>query len=164
METSTSIGQSGTVVSMVVQLRGHLPADIGTVAWFAYSNAHISPFIPCYFGSGGLPPAYSIGALGQFDPDAAWWVFQELGQLCYRNYAAIANQWIIPITRAFENDAMAVQPDLDAVLIRLYEKSPERARRLMRTYVHAQAAEALETARRLSAEIKGRYLANTVIG
>ena len=55
METSTSIGWAGTVVSMVVEYRQDVPKDIGTLAWFAYANTLLAPFVPCYLGSEGLP-------------------------------------------------------------------------------------------------------------
>ncbi|QTQ13875.1 C69 family dipeptidase [Treponema parvum] len=163
METSTSVGWAGTVVSMVVEFRRDMPKEIGTLAWFSYGNTLISPFLPCYLGSEGMPHAYSIGEINEFDPKSAWWTFQDVGQLCYRNYQKIAKEWIIPVFRQFETEQFEVQPDLEAFLIKLYEKNPEAAKRLMRTYTHSQANTAMELAQQLSKEIKGRFLANTII-
>ena len=163
METSTSIGWAGTVVSMVVEYRQDVPKDIGTLAWFAYANTLLAPFVPCYLGSEGLPYAYKIGEINQFDPKSAWWVFQDVGQLCYRNYEKIAKELVIPTFRQFEDDAIAVQPTLEAFLAELYEKDPAAAKRLMKAYTDSLANKAIEIAKQLSNEIKGRFLANTIL-
>lgn len=163
MEVSTSVGQAGTVVSTVHQLRKDLPADVGVVSWYGMANAHISPFTPHYFGSKGMPESYQHAEIANYNPNSAWWVYQEVGQLCYRNYETIANELVIPEFRKMEDTLLANQEKMDALFLDLYEEDPEDANQMMRQFTHSQASLGLEKAREFSQHIKSRFLANTHI-
>lgn len=163
MDVSSSIGQSGTVLSMVAQLRDFLPNEIGGLMWFSYANSHLSPFLPCYIGSHGMPKEYEVGDMLNFDLNSAWWVFQEVGQLCYRNYQEIAKKEVIPVFREMENKALEKQKIMEKVFLDLYNQNPELARDAMNTYTNSCAIVAMDTAKRLSNKIKGKYLANVIV-
>ena len=163
MEVSTSVGQAGTVFSSVFQLRPDLPSEIGIVSWFGLANSHLSPFIPHYFGSEGMPKAFEIGNIAEYDPNSAWWIFQEVGQLSYRNYETIANGMIIPAFEEMENTNLANQKAMDQFFLDLYEQDQDLFKKTIRQYTHSQASLGLEKARELIQEIKSRFLANTYI-
>jgi dipeptidase len=163
MEVSTSVGQAGTVFSSVFQLRRDLPSEIGIVSWFGLANSHLSPFIPHYFGSEGLPKAFEIGEMAEYNPNSAWWMFQEVGQLSYRNYQTIAKELVIPAFTEMENTNIANQTTMDQLFMALYEEDQKLFKQSIRQYTHAQASLGLEKARELSQEIKSRFLANTYI-
>lgn len=163
MDVSSSIGQAGTVLSMVAQLRDFLPNEIGGLMWFSYGNAHLSPFIPCYIGSKGLPQEYEVGDILCYDLNSAWWVFNEMGQLCYRNYQEIAKKEVIPVFRAMEDKALEKQEIMEKIFLDLYNKDPELARDIMSIYTKSYAIVALDEAKKLSTKIKGKYLANVIV-
>lgn len=163
MDVSSSIGQAGTVLSMVAQLRDFLPNEIGGLMWFSFANAHLSTFIPCYIGSKGLPAEYEVGDINKFDPNSAWWTFQDVGQLCYRNYQEIAKKEVIPVFRELEDKALAKQDAMEKFLLELYKQDPELAEDTMSTYTKSCAIVAMDTAKKLSCKIKGKYLANVIM-
>ncbi len=163
MDVSSSIGQAGTVISMVVQLRDFLPKEIGTLMWFAYANSHLSPFIPCYLGSKDIPQEFQVGEILNFDENSAWWVFQEVGELCYRNYQEIAKKEVIPVFREIEDKALEKQEIIEKLFVELYDQDPNLAYDAMNTYTTNCALTAMDKARKLSKKIKGKYLSNVIM-
>jgi len=164
MEVSHSIGQAGTVLSMVYQLRRFLPNPIGGLAWFAMANSHLSVFLPCYLGSEGLPEEFQRGEILDFDPDrSAWWAFQDVGQECYRNFREIANGEVKPVFRAMEGRLLARQAAMEKAFLELLNQDPVLAGEAMADYTAGAALTAMDTARKLSRKIRGKYLANVTI-
>lgn len=163
MDVSSSIAQAGTVLSMVAQLRDFLPNEIGGLMWFSFSNAHMSPFIPCYLGSKGFPKAYEIGDIEDFDPNSAWWTFQELGELSARNFQEISKKEIIPVLKDLEDKALERQATMEKIFLELYEEDPALARDTMKTYTDSCAIVALDTAREVARKIKGKYISNVIL-
>lgn len=163
MEVSNSIGQCGTVSSMVAHLRGSFPNEIGGLMWFSLANGHLSTFVPCYIGSQGMPMEYHKGEILNFDEESAWWIFQDVGELCYRNYQEIAKNEVIPVFRALEDQAMNELLIMEDAFVSLYEKKPQMALDAMKAYTTGKAIVAMDTAKKLSRKIKGKYLANVTI-
>lgn len=163
MEVSTGVGQAGSVVSSVFQLRKDMPSDVGIVAWFGMANAHISPFIPHYFGSKGMPASYKHAELANYNPNSAWWIYQEVGQLCYRDYETIAKEIVIPEFRAMEDHLLKNQDALDDLFLKMYREDAENANKFIEQFTHSQASLGLEKSRELTQYIKSRFLANTYI-
>ena len=81
MTTSTSVGQGGTVVSMVYDLRPDTSAAAGCM-WVACAAAKLAVYVPVFTAGEGLPEAYTWGECGEYDLGSAWWAFQEIGELC----------------------------------------------------------------------------------
>ncbi len=160
MDVSTSIGQSGTVLSMVAEPRRDLPPAIGGCLWLAFANTHLSPFMPCYLGGQGLSEAFTWGDFKKFDENSAWWTFQELGQLCYRNYDEIARKKVLPAVRKLEESFWNTRDALDKSFLDLYRQNPTLAGEAMDGYNKVRSEQALALARNLIRHIKGHHLAN----
>ncbi len=159
METSTSIGQSGTVMASVAELRKNGDTHTGGRLWIGCSNTHLSLFLPTYMASEGMPAPYEIGEMGDYDTASAWWVFQETGQLCYRNYKEIAKKLVIPAFRQLEDRFIRGCDELETAL---YPNTPSRTAKA-KEYTHACAMEAYHLALSLGKKIKGKYLCNTIL-
>lgn len=159
MTVSTSISQGGTVICMLADLSTELPAELGCRIWFSFSNARLAPFVPCYSGGTGLPEAYQTGECGAFDPNCAWWAFQDTAELAYRNYEAIAPQVLIPRFTEWEAQAMDLLDRREAMAL----TEPETAGQQLAQAVEQLAAGALETAREAGTYIRGKFLCNTVL-
>ncbi len=157
------ISQSGTIVCMVADLSCCLPEAIGSLVWFSFCNARLSPFVPCYTNGRGLPSAYQIGKYTCFDPTSAWWVFEELNELCYRNYDAVARKLVIPAVEALEDRFFAALIQAEEDLAPWMGNSPATALLQLTELTAALADEALELARAMIHSIKGKYLCNTVL-
>ncbi len=160
---STSIGQSGTVLSFVFEARRELPPEIGGLMWLALANAHLSSFVPCYIGGEGILADLARGEYGRFEPDVPWWIFQELGQVCYRHYDEAARKMVIPAMRRLEDGFLTAQPIVEGCFAELLKTNPELARQAMNAYNQAGMNQALALAGDLTRRVKGRCLANIVI-
>lgn len=145
-----SISQSGTIVCMVADLARDKAKG---KAWFSCCNAQLSPFVPCYTSGHGLPPAYQTGEYTKYDPESAWWVFEELNELCYRNYDAVARKTVIPAINVLE----------DRFFSRLQAAEENAGGEPWTDVTDSLAEEALDWARELTVTLKGKYLCNTVL-
>lgn len=163
MEISTSIAQSGTVICMVADLSSALPDALGSSIWFAFGNACLSPFIPCYTGGCGLPAAYQRGQCGDFRAEDAWWNFHETAQLCERNYEAIAPTEIIPVYHELEAQFARDMAQAEHYAAAIFSQSPENALASLVSLTDRQALYALDLSMRIARKIKGKYLCNTIL-
>ncbi|MTQ95683.1 hypothetical protein GMD88_11820 [Pseudoflavonifractor sp. BIOML-A6] len=163
MEISTSIAQGGTVVCMIADLSPALAQELGCPVWFAFSNARLAPFVPCYTGGRGLPEAYQRGECGAFNPADAWWAFQETAELCCRNYEAIAPVEVVPVYEAMEDRFFAALARAEDEAVKRFGQDPEGARDYLAGVTGAMAEEAMETALKIGRRIKGKYLCNTIL-
>lgn len=166
MEVSHSIGQGGTVFSMVFEfsVNDRLPKDtaknLQACMWTAPAASKLSCYIPFYILANDIPKPYQIALTGDYDLDSAWWAFQEVGQLCYRNYDAIAKELVIPKFNKLQHKFFDQQQILNHELATL--NNTERVE-LLNKFTHDCAMEAYEEALRLGKYIKGKYLSNTIL-
>ncbi len=163
MEISTSIAQGGTVVCMLVEFSRRIPTELGGIAWFAYGNVRLSPFVPCYTGGRGLPEAYQIGECGDFNLGAAWWAFEDVAEVCYRNYETIAAREVIPIYTALERAFRDGISALEQEVLSRCGLDISAAQAQLQRQTDDYAVKVLETAVTLGRRLKGKYLCNTVL-
>ncbi|WP_201585418.1 dipeptidase [Psychrobacter jeotgali] len=165
MEVSHSIGQGGTVFSMVFELsdnEGVVEANKSTAGcmWIAPAASKLSCFVPFYIEVSDIPKPYQLAITGDYDLDSAWWAFQEVGQLCYRNYDAIAKDLVIPKFKQLQHEFFAEQQRINQKIATL--NHDERIK-LLTEFTHNSAIEAYEVALELGKYIKGKYLSNTIV-
>ena len=163
MEVGTSIAQGGTVICMLAELDRKLPAQLGSRVWFAFCNARLAPFVPCYTGGRGLPEEYQRGECGEFDMSSAWWCFQETAENCYRNYEAIVSVEVIPVFEKLEDKFISTLDNAQEKAAEKYASEPEQACKDLTEATDRFAKEAMETAAAVGRRIKGKYLCNTVL-
>lgn len=156
MEISTSIAQQGTVICMIADLSGTLPEKLGCPIWFAYNNARLAPFIPCYSGGWGLPETWQQRECGEFIPSAAWWIFHEIARLCYRNYEAIAGE-IFQVYEALEDQFFTALEEGERDAMERFKKDPKEAVELLSRLTGTMTMTAMETALTLAQRIREKY-------
>ena len=152
----------------VVQQRGWLPADIGTVIWRALGQPCASGFVPWYLGVREIPEklqrapedlSRSERALLDFhfnppsddhgfDRQSASCVFGVLGGLVDANYLAV-HRHVRSRWTAFEQKAFELQPAVDAAAIKLHGQDPELARSFLALQSRALVLESIAVAREL---------------
>lgn len=166
MEVSHSIGQGGTVFSMVFefsdkvrQSRNHYD-DVAACMWIAPSTSKLSCFIPFYLACNAIPEPYKLAKTGDYNLESAWWAFQEVGQLCYRNYDAIAKGLVIPKFNQLQHKFFEQQQLLRNKATSL---DIDEYKNLSAEFTSNSAIEAYEAALELGKYIKGRYLSNTIV-
>ncbi|MHB1192129.1 MAG: dipeptidase [Longimicrobiales bacterium] len=75
VEPQRTIAAQQCAYSHVIQARGWLPPEIGTVAYFSWDNPGQSPRFPIYAGTLSLPESFKVDCQHSYREDAAcWWV------------------------------------------------------------------------------------------
>jgi dipeptidase len=131
----------------VVQQRGWLPVDIGTVIWRALGQPCSSVFVPWYLGAREIPEELRRAPENlattdrsllefQFDPprsdsiidrSSASNVFGVLGGLVDANYQAV-HRHVKSRWSEMEQRMLELQPAVDAVAVEIHSRDPEMAR------------------------------------
>ncbi|WP_018658930.1 C69 family dipeptidase [Allofustis seminis] len=157
METSYSIGQGGTVFSMVFELS---TKHDNACMWVASASSKLSCFIPFFVNQDSVQEHYTKAKMGDFDLDSAWWAFQEVGQVCFRNYELIAKDLVMP---TFLNYQKEMIKEKDELLVTLEGKTKEESRKYLQDFSDTCATKTYEEALKLGKYIKGKFLSNTVL-
>lgn len=124
------IASSTCVHSDVIQLRGMMNADIGTIIWVGLSRPFSSPYIPFYFGINKIPHAYSGIAE---DRRTAFSAFRRLSDLIIENYNERINI-ALPQWKKFEKINFTLQPSVEDRALKLLEKDIEDSREFLTNY------------------------------
>lgn len=160
-----------TQVSLLAQLRSDLPKEIGPVLWLSFGRPDVNTFVPFYPAAAGFPASYHyvpgngtwktslshqfkpLPGTFNYQPDRAFWIFNDLenisGGAYYKTIDMIRNTW-----EEQEKEAFAWQPAVEKSALRLYKTDPEKARQFLQDYSRARVRKALQTSKKLLAEVK----------
>jgi dipeptidase len=132
-ERAISTQQTG--FSFIAQSRSWLPDPIGGIIWFGVDDTYSTVYTPMYCGMTSVPPSYAVGngAIMEFSPDAAFWVFNQVSNLAYTRYNLML-PYIQEKQKQLESKYLAEIKHTDQQAVLLYEKSPKKARRLITDY------------------------------
>jgi len=160
-DRATATQQTG--FSFVAQMRPDMPGPVGGVFWFGVDDAASTVYVPMYVGIREAPREYRVGN-GDFETftwDAAFWVFNWVANQAYARYRDII-QDIRVVQNELEGGFIALQPEVDAAALALWETSPELARDYLTEYSAKQARITVDRWRRLGEELFLRYLDGNV--
>jgi dipeptidase len=118
---------------MVAQLRSWLPDPVGGVYWFYLDNQHTSTYVPIYAGVQKISPFYKTYDPDKFSENSARWVIDFVDNLLYLKWqAAIKDLQAVrdPLEAKFFKD----QAGIDAEALRIYKKSPGKAKKFLSDY------------------------------
>lgn len=145
------IAVANCVHTDVVQLRSWFPPSIGGVLWAGLSSPSMTPYIPYYSGIDFVPRAYRLG--GEFyDPSSAFWIYRTVATLVNPYHKKLIGD-VLPRWQKIEEDALSLQPYVDRTASDLYKQDKVLASRYLTTYSNGLAHIALETARRIVAQL-----------
>jgi dipeptidase len=160
-----TINHGGTVASQIAQLRNWMPNEIGGVMWLALDTPTTSVYIPWYVGINSIPETYILARSGEYDEKAAWWVFNEVGNLVRRMYNKAAVEDVIPAWQKFEKEQFEVVGAMEKVALELYKTSGKEATsQFLTTFSGNQGLRAYEKAKGLANMLRGKYSDATVAG
>jgi len=126
IQQTRAIAISGCAYATVLQCRPNLPPAIGTVCWFAFDNAGLSPRIPIYAGVTSLPPSFEICGQHRYRMDSAPWMFRRTNRLATVKWGA-AEKIMTDNIRAFEEKALLEMPLVEKLYLEmLASKTPEK--------------------------------------
>lgn len=118
---------------MVAQLRSWLPDPIGGVYWFYLDNQHTSTYVPIYAGVQQISPLYKTYDPDKFSENSARWCIDFVDNLLYLKWQeAIKDLQAVrdPLEAEFFKD----QARIDAEALKLYKKSPGKAKKFLTGY------------------------------
>jgi len=89
-ERSTSTQQTG--FTFIAQGRSQYSDPVGGILWFGVDDSYFTVYNPIFCGIRSVPKSYEkgFGNMMQFEPNAAFWVFNQVSNLAYTRYNAIA--------------------------------------------------------------------------
>jgi len=124
-ERATSTQQTG--FWFLAQSRSWLPDPLGGIFWFGVDDATSSLLMPMYCSITRAPEkmAKGYGAMMEFVDDAAFWVFNQIANLCYTRYSYIHPE-IFEKQQADEMKFIAMIPVIDEEAKTLLGTSPEK--------------------------------------
>jgi dipeptidase len=132
-ERAISTQQTG--FSFIAQSRSWLPDPVGGILWFGVDDTYSTVYSPMYCGITVVPPSFSVGngAMMEFDPDAAFWVFNQVSNFAYTRY-----NYMIPFIqerqKKLEVSYLEETAQVDKVAAELYKKSPKKAQQYLTDY------------------------------
>lgn len=147
-----AIGVFNTVHTDVIQLRGHMPAEIGAVMWAGVGPALTTPYIPYYLGMREIPSPYEKAG-PRFDLDSAFWNFRSLATLLESRFPALERE-ILPVWQSMEARLFSRRESVEAAALALYKKDKDAAKDFLTAYSGGLALKALQTAKELKEEIE----------
>lgn len=139
--------------SYVLQMRPGVPEPIKGLMWFAPDVSYTSVFAPFYAKAADLPEAYQIGNPREFDRNAAWWLFDFVGNWSRLNFQRMTQVDIIPLQRVLEAEAIAGVAKTDRCVV----EDPGEAMRLITGFGTANAAHVLKRWGELSDTLIAKY-------
>ena len=160
-DRSTATQQTG--FSFVAQMRRGIPGPIGGLFWFSVDDAASTVYVPMYAGIREAPWEYRVGN-GDFETftwDSAFWVFNWVANQAYSRYSDMIKD-ITVVQDELEGQFIAMQPQVDAAALALWERSPELARDYLTEYSAKQAKKTVDRWRKLGTELFVRYLDGNV--
>ena len=142
-----SMCRTNTQYSVITQLRGWMPSEIGGVLWLAMATPDTSVYVPWYKGITEVPHVCQIGK-GKSDPESAYWAYKRIGNLVNTHYGEliedVRNTW-----KAFEEREFETQENVEKTALELFQKDESLARGFLSNYSNAQALKAYNMAQEM---------------
>jgi len=139
--------RTNTQYSVVTQLRGWLPSEIGGVLWLAMATPDTSVFVPWYMGITEVPSVYQSGQ-GQSNPESAYWAFKRISNLVNTHYGNLIED-VRKTWKAFEEAEFLTQESVEKTALELFQKDESLARSFLSSYSNAQALKAYHLAQEM---------------
>ena len=86
-ERAISTQQTG--FSFIAESRPNIPAPLGGIIWWGVDDTYTTVYTPIYTCSTQAPEsmARGFGSMMEFNPDAAFWVFNQVSNFAYTRYS-----------------------------------------------------------------------------
>jgi dipeptidase len=153
-ERPVSTQQTG--FSFVSQSRSWLPNAVGGVYWYGVDDAYTTCYIPLYCGINDLPESYTVGGLGKFSWDSAWWVFNFVANYANVRYVDMI-QDIQSVQRELEGEFLALQPAVEKTAVELAVSDPKLMTRYLTDYSVSRGELAVKRWRALGEHLLTKY-------
>jgi dipeptidase len=168
---------SNTNTSFIAQLRDGMPREIGCIYWLATGSPCTSVYVPWYLGMTTLPEQWHMAKETpfntqrsfldyhfepteyrlRFNADSAYYTFCALEYLIESNYkeeiGEVQKNW-----KAMEEREFALQPEIEATMLRLFDTDKELAMEYVTQYSTFVSLEALSKAHVMLNNVQTKYM------
>jgi dipeptidase len=133
------ISTQQTGYSFVSQSRSWLPDPVGGVLWYGVDDTYTTCYVPLYCGIDSVPKSLTVGSLGKFSWESAWWVFNFVA-----NFANLRYSYMLPeiqaVQKEIEGTFLALQPEVEKTAVDLASSDPKLVTRYLTDYsvTHAE--------------------------
>jgi dipeptidase len=160
-ERAISTQQTG--FSFITQSRSWLPDPVGGILWFGVDDTYSTVYTPMYCGIKAVPPSFAVGkaAMMEFDPDAAFWVFNQVSNFAYTRYNLMI-PFIQEKQKQLETGYLAETINVDKTASELYKKNPEKAVQYITDYSVKSGEQTVAEWKKLYAFLFTRFMDGNV--
>ncbi|MEN8164095.1 MAG: C69 family dipeptidase [Acidobacteriota bacterium] len=127
------ISTQQTGFSFVSQSRSWLPDAIGGVYWYGLDDTWTTCYVPLYAGITALPESFTVGSLGEFSWDSAWWVFNFVANIANLKFSHMTPE-ILALQQEIEGEFFTMQPVIEKAALELMGTDPDLALRFLTDY------------------------------
>lgn len=126
-ERTTATQQTG--FSFVAESRAGMPDIIGGILWFGLDDAAATVYVPMYCGMTEIPETHAVGNgdLLTYSETSAFWAFAFVSNFAYLRYNVMMED-VKKKQEELELKFIEKVKKVDEKAIKLYEKSPKKAR------------------------------------
>jgi len=156
-ERAISTQQTG--FSFVTQSRSWLPDPVGGILWFGVDDTYTTVYTPMYCGITSVPEPFAVGtgAMMTFDPDAAFWVFNQVSNFAYTRYDVMIED-IQKVQKELEDKFIAYTPVIDEAAKELHGKNESLSREFITDYSVQMGEYTVDVWKKLYAYLFTRYM------
>lgn len=160
-ERAISTQQTG--FSFITQSRSWLPDPVGGIFWFGVDDTYSTVYSPMYCGITALPQSFAVGngAMMEFNPDAAFWVFNQVSNFAYSRYNLMI-PYIQEKQKQLETRYLTETINVDQVAGALYKKSPKKAVQYITDYSVKSGEQTVAEWKKLYAFLFTRFMDGNV--
>ena len=150
------ISTQQTGFSFVSQSRGWLPDGIGGVYWYGVDDTYTTCYFPLYCSINAIPVSFTVGELGAFSWESAWWVFNFVA-----NFANLKYSYMLPEIQAVQSDLegafLALQPAVEKTALELARSDPDLMTRYLTDYSVTHAEQVVVRWKALAEHLLTKY-------
>ncbi len=150
------ISTQQTGFSFVSQSRSWLPDAIGGVYWYGLDDTWTTCYVPPYAGITALPESFTVGSLGAFSWDSAWWVFNFVANIANLKFSHMAPE-ILALQQELEGEFFTMQPVIEKAALELMETNPDLALRFLTDYSVNHAENVVDRWKALGEHLLTKY-------
>lgn len=127
------ISTQQTGYSCVSQSRSHLPNAVGGVLWYGVDDTYTTCYVPLYCSINDIPESFTIGSLGKFSWESAWWVFNFVANFANLKYSYMLPD-ILKVQKELEGNFLDLQPAVEKTAVALAKTDPALMTRYLTDY------------------------------
>ncbi len=153
-ERPVSTQQTG--YSFVSQSRSFLPDGVGGVLWYGVDDTWMTCYTPLYCSIDAIPESFTVGELGKFSWESAWWVFNFVSNIANLKYSYMEPE-ILAVQKEIEGNLLALQPAVEKTAVALSKTDPALMKRYLTDYSVTHAELAVERWKKLGEYLLTKY-------